>query len=101
VRWFRAEAAATAEAGRNLLRWRRVRLRMRAEVVRREAGNRWEARDASPWGENRRDVNREARRIGVLTDLRVAMVPKAEVMDLTAGVTDRWDVDTVGHLVLR
>lgn len=71
-------------------------------MVRREAGSRWEARDASPWGGNRRDVNPLARRIEVLTDRRVGMVPKAGATDLTAGATDRWDVDTAAdHLVLR
>lgn len=94
VRRLRAEAAATAEGGRNLLRWPRVRLPRRPEAVLREAGNRWEARGVLRRGENPRganpwDVSRATRRIEDLMDLRAGMVPRAEAMDLRAEATGR------------
>ena len=101
VRRLRAEAAATAEGGRNLLRWRRVRLQRGAEVVLREAGNRWE--------ENQRDGNREARRIEDRMDLqrRVGMVRRAGATGQRAGAMGqgdgamaRWDVEDMVDRVL-
>ena len=74
VRWDRGKVATVAEAGRGFRRWRRVRIRKRAERVPRVAANRWGAKVRAAKVGGRVEVLMERRAVTVLKV--VAMVPR-------------------------